>query len=66
MSDRKYQRENSKNQNQKSDKWKDLNFQFSEGCTVAKEDYRKKVVSELKTSNPKKRYSKVKRISYQH
>ena len=33
---------------------------------MAKEDYRKHVVDDLKTSNPQKWYSKLKRMSGQH
>ena len=61
--DRKRKREYYKHQ--KSDLWKALNLQFLEGCKKAKEDYKNKIVDDLKTTNPKKWYSKVKRMSGQ-
>ena len=61
--DRKRKREYYKHQ--KSDLWKALNLQFSEDCKKAKEDYKNKIVDDLKTTNPKKWYSKVKRMSGQ-
>ena len=46
----------------KSPKWKDLNKQFLEEVSLAKESYRSNIVDDLKFSNPKNWYSKVKRM----
>ena len=48
-----------------SEKWEQLNQQFTEKCSIEKEKYYQNMVSDLKTSNPGKWYSKVKRMSGQ-
>ena len=61
--DRSQKREFSKNQ--QSEKWTKLNSLFLQKCAEEKKKYAEKVVSDLKTSNPSKWYSKLKRMSGQ-
>ena len=56
--DRKRKREFHKHR--KSNRWKHLNKQFRESCSQAKKDYYLNIVQDLKTSNSKQWYSKVK------
>ena len=49
--------------NKKSGKWQYLNDKFIEKAEYEKEQYYKNIVDDLKTSNPSKWYSKVKRMS---
>ena len=49
--------------NRKSQKWESLNIKFNESCQKSKQGYYKEIVEDLKTSNPKQWYSKVKRMS---
>ena len=48
--------------NKKSDKWSRLNQEYREKCSLEKEKYYQNMVADLKTSNPSKWYSKVKRM----
>ena len=59
--DRKRKREFYKNH--KSQKWEELNLEFVQKCKQEKENYYKNIVHDLKTSNPGKWYSKVKRMA---
>ena len=52
--------------NQKSDKWVKLNTYFLKICEKEKKKYAEKIVADLKTSNPSKWYSKIKRMSGQN
>ena len=52
--------------NKKSKKWSDLKEKFSAKCKNDKEKYYENTVADLKTSNPGKWYSKVKRMSGQN
>ena len=61
--DRKRKREFSKHY--KSDLWTNLNEEFLEKCSKAKEYYYNNMVSDLKESNPGKWHSKLKRMSGQ-
>ena len=49
--------------NHKSQKWKDLNSEFIEKCKNEKANYYRNIVHDLKTSNPGRWYSKVKRMT---
>ena len=51
--------------NQSSEKWKRLNEQYLKKCSEEKQKYAERIVSDLKTSNPSKWYSKLKRMSGQ-
>ena len=51
--------------NHKSEKWKRLNAEFEQKCETEKKKYYENIVSDLKTSNPSKWYSKLKRMSGQ-
>ena len=51
--------------NQKSDKWRSLNLAYLREIKKAKEDYRQRVLDNIKYSNPRKWYSKMKRMSGQ-
>ena len=51
--------------NHKSKKWEKLNEEFQERCRIEKEKYYENIVSDLKTSNPSKWYSKYKRMAGQ-
>ena len=51
--------------NHKSEKWKRLNAEFEQKCETEKKKYYANIVSDLKTSNPSKWYSKLKRMSGQ-
>ena len=59
--DRKRKREFFKNH--KSQKWKELNSEFIQKCENEKANYYSNIVHDLKTSNPGKWYSKVKRMA---
>ena len=59
--DRQRKREYTKNK--KSRKWLELNLKFQEKSSFEKEFYYENIVHDLKTSNPGKWYSKVKRMS---
>ena len=48
--------------NKKSEKWSILNKEYLERCLLEKEKYYQNIVADLKTSNPSKWYSKVKRM----
>ena len=48
--------------NKKSEKWTKLNQEYVERCLLEKEKYYQNIVEDLKTSNPSKWYSKVKRM----
>ena len=48
--------------NKKSEKWSRLNQEYREKCSLEKEKYYQNMVADLKTSNPSKWYSKVKRM----
>ena len=61
--DRKRKREFSKHQ--KSKKWIELNNLFLEKCEKAKKQYYEHMVGDLKTSNPGRWHSKIKRMSEQ-
>ena len=61
--DRLQKREFSKNQ--QSEKWTKLNSLFLKKCDEEKKKYAEKIVSDLKSSNPSKWYSKLKRMSGQ-
>ena len=61
--ERRVKREFSKHK--QSQKWSKLNEDFLAKCSVEKEKYYENMVSELKTSNPGKWYSKLKRMSGQ-
>ena len=52
--------------NQKSDKWRKLNTNFLVLCEEEKKRYAEQIVVDLKTSNPSKWYSKIKRMSGQN
>ena len=52
--------------NQKSDKWVKLNTEYLKLCEKEKERYANNIVLDLKTSNPSKWYSKLKRMSGQN
>ena len=58
---RKLKREFSKNK--KSEKWFSLKKDFDKKCENEKKRYYENIVADLKTSNPSKWYSKVKRMS---
>ena len=47
----------------RSDKWFELNKLFKSKCEKAKSDYYKNIVSDLKSSNPRQWYLKLKRMS---
>ena len=47
----------------KSEKWKNLNSMFQSKCKEAKESYYSNIVEDLKESNTRQWYSKVKRMS---
>ena len=49
--------------NQKSEKWEELNAEFVQKCNEEKQSYYRNIVHDLKTSNPGKWYSKVKRMA---
>ena len=49
--------------NKKSEKWRKLDDKFKEKCGEAKASYSKDIVNDLKTSNAKDWYSKIKRMS---
>ena len=51
--------------NHKSEKWKRLNAEFEQKCETEKKKYCENIISDLKTSNPSKWYSKLKRMSGQ-
>ena len=51
--------------NKKSKKWSELKEKFTAKCKSVKENYYEKIVADLKTSNPGKWYSKIKRMSGQ-
>ena len=51
--------------NHQSVKWKRINSEFLEKCSEEKEKYFTNIVSDLKTSNPSKWYSKLKRMTGQ-
>ena len=57
------QRKREYNKNKKSEKWKMLDAKFTEKSSLEKESYYENIVHDLKTSNPGKWYSKVKRMS---
>ena len=59
--DRQRKREYTKNK--KSEKWKMLDAKFKSKSSIEKETYYENIVQDLKTSNPGKWYSKVKRMS---
>ena len=61
--DRKRKREFSKNK--KSKKWESLNADFVEKVKKEKDKYRVNIVEDLKSSDPRKWYSKIKRMSGQ-
>ena len=46
----------------KSEKWSRLNQEYKERCLFEKEKYYQNIVTDLKTSNPSRWYSKVKRM----
>ena len=62
--DRQVKREFLKNKN--SLKWETLNLDFQNKCSKEKQRYYDNIVSDLKTSNPSKWYSKVKRMAGQN
>ena len=49
--------------NKKSDQWVKINENFQKKCSEAKSNYSKNMVNDLKSSNPKQWFSKVKRMS---
>ena len=49
--------------NKRSEKWSKLKEEFSTLCRKEKENYYKKIVADLKISNPSQWYSKVKRMA---
>ena len=51
--------------NQSSENLKRLNDQYLKKCSEEKQKYAERIVSDLKTSNPSKWYSKLKRMSGQ-
>ena len=51
--------------NHRSKKWQNLNEDFLSKCCEEKEKYFENIVADLKTSNPSKWYSKLKRMSGQ-
>ena len=51
--------------NHKSTKWKRMNEEFLQKCEAEKKKYFENMVSDLKTSDPSKWYSKLKRMSGQ-
>ena len=51
--------------NHQSKKWQNLNDEFLDKCCEEKEKYFENIVADLKTSNPSKWYSKLKRMSGQ-
>ena len=51
--------------NHQSQKWVKLNEEFLKKCAEEKQKYYESIVSDLKTSNPSKWYSKLKRMSGQ-
>ena len=51
--------------NKKSEKWAKLKEQYLLKCASEKEKYYENIVSDLKSSNPSKWYSKVKRMAGQ-
>ena len=52
--------------NQESDKWKKLHAAYMKTCEKEKKRYAENIVSDLKSSNPSKWYSKLKRMSGQN
>ena len=50
-------------QHRRSEKWNRLNKTFKEKCSVAKSNYYKNIVEDLKRSKPSQWYSKLKRMS---
>ena len=51
--------------NHKSKKWEKLNKEYLEKCSMEKQKYYENIVADLKTSDPSKWYSKLKRMSGQ-